>query len=89
MCLEKVVNPAKLDELREGEEVVLTLRDGKTISGRVAEITTTEIKLAETRQLTLKPFFEKVSVGKSEIKNIKRIVRKILAKEWPSLDFEV
>jgi hypothetical protein len=79
----------KLDELHEGEEVVLTLEDGKTMSGRVVEMTPTEIKLAETRQLTLMPVSEKISVEKNKVKNARRIVREILRKEWPSLNFEV
>jgi hypothetical protein len=89
MCLDKVVNPIRPEEVREGEEVVLTLEDGKTISGKVIEVSPTDIKLVETRQLIFPPTSEDTSVEVSKIKDAKRIDRKILRKEWPSLDFEV
>jgi hypothetical protein len=88
MLLPKVIRPAETKELAEGEEVILTLKDGRTISGKVAEITPTEVKLAESHQLTLVPLSEKVSVEKDSIEDAKRIFRELLAKEWPSLNFE-
>jgi hypothetical protein len=48
-----------------------------------------DIKLVEARQLILTPASEKTSIEKNKIKDVKRIDRKILKKEWPSLDFEV
>jgi hypothetical protein len=89
MCLEKVVNPIRQEEVREGEEVVLTLEDGRTISGRVIEVSSADIKLVEARQLIFTPTSEKTSIERNRIKDVKRIDRKILKKEWPSLDFEV
>lgn len=89
LCLGKVVNPSKLDDVKEGEEVVLTLKNGETISGRVAEISPTDIKLAETRQVIISPMTEKVAVEKAKVQDVKRIVKEILAKEWPTLNFEV
>jgi hypothetical protein len=88
LCLEKIVRPAKLDDLREGEEVVMTTKGGKTVSGRVAEITPNDIKLAEASELTLLPIAEKLSVTKTDVEDLKKIVREILAKEWPTLNFK-
>jgi hypothetical protein len=86
--LPKVIRSVEMKELAEGEEVILTLKDGRTISGKVAEITPTEVKLAESHQLTLTPLSEKVSVEKDAVEDAKRISRELLAKEWPSLNFE-
>lgn len=88
ILLPKVIRAIELKEITEGEDVVLTLKDGKTISGKVAEITPTEIKLAESHQLTMVPLSEKVSVSKDSVEEAKCISRELLAKEWPSLNFE-
>jgi hypothetical protein len=89
LCLKKVIGPAKPDELREGENVVLSLRDGRIVSGKVVGVTPTGIELVGMRQLTTMPASERILIQKSEIGDAKRITREILKKEWPSLDFEV
>ncbi len=88
LCLPKVVQSAQMEKLKEGDEVVFTLKDGRMVSGRVAEINTGEIKLAESRQLNISSLAEKVPVQKGEVREARVIVRNILEKEWPSLDFE-
>ena len=88
LCLPKVVQSAQMEKLKEGDEVVLTLKDGRMVSGRVAEINAGEIKLAESRQLNVSSLAEKVPVPKGEVREARVIVRNILEKEWPSLDFE-
>lgn len=88
LCLPKVVQSAQMEKLKEGDEVVLTLKDGRMVSGRVAEINAGEIKLAESRQLNISSLAEKVPVQKGEVREARVIVRNILEKEWPSLDFE-
>jgi hypothetical protein len=87
-CLEKVVQNKRLEELGVGEEVVIRTSGGRTITGRVAETLPGEVKLGEVREVALMPISEKVSVKRSEIKEVKQINRGILAKEWPTLDFE-
>jgi len=89
MCLEKVVQKEQPEKLQSEEEVVIVTNDGRTIAGKIAEIGSDEIKLAEVREVILSPISEKISVKKSDIKEVKRINREILGKEWPTLDFEV
>lgn len=86
--LPKVVQSTEMDRLKEGEEVVLVLRDGRTVSGKVAEIGPSEIKLDEGRQLDVSSLAEKVSVRREDVREAKVISRVVLEKEWPSLDFE-
>lgn len=88
LCLPKVVQSAQMEKLKEGDEVVLTLKDGRMVSGMVSGINAGEIKLAESRQLNVSSLAEKVPVPKGEVREARVIVRNILEKEWPSLDFE-
>ena len=88
LCLPKVVQPAQVDKLKEGDEVVLSLKDGRMLSGKLAEVNSNEIKLAECRQLNVSSLAEKIPVQKGEVEEVRVIVRNILEKEWPSLDFE-
>lgn len=88
MCLPKVIQPVEVDELKEGDEVVLSMKDGQMMSGKVAEVGSKEIKLAECKQLNVSSPAEKVAVQKESVEEAKRIVRKVLKKEWPTLDFE-
>jgi hypothetical protein len=86
--LPKVVQSIEMDRLKEGEEVVLVLRDGHMISGKVAEISLGEIKLVEGKRLDISNLVEKVSVRREDVRETKVISRVVLEKEWPSLDFE-
>lgn len=88
MCLPKVVQLAELDKLKEGDEVIFSMKDGQTISGKVAEIDQKEIKLAECKQLNIRSLAEKVSVQKETVEKARRIMRDVLKKEWPTLNFE-
>ena len=86
--LPKVVQPTEMDNLKEGEEVVLVLRDGRMVSGKVAEIGPSEIKLVEGKRLDVSSLVEKVPVRREDVREAKVISRVVLEKEWPSLDFE-
>lgn len=86
--LPKVVQSTELDKLKEGEEVAFVLKDGRTVSGKVAEIGPSEIKLDEGRRLDVSSLAEKVSVRREDVQEAKVISRVVLKKEWPSLDFE-
>ncbi len=86
--LPKVVQSTEMDKLKKGEEVVLVLKDGRTVSGKVAEIGSSEIKLDEGRRLDISSLAEKVSVRREDVREAKVISRVVLEKEWPSLDFE-
>ncbi len=88
MCLGKVVAAAKVDEIQKEEEIAVTLDDGRTISGKVVENNEKEIKLAEAHRTTFLPLTEKVSIEKSKIEDVRKLVREILAKEWPTLNFK-
>lgn len=87
MCLPNVVRPAEVDKLKEGEEVIFSLKDGQIVSGKVAEVSPNEIKLAEAKQLNVPSLAEKVTVKKESVRGAKRITRGVLEKEWPTLDF--
>ncbi|MEW6592165.1 MAG: hypothetical protein AB1305_00525 [Candidatus Hadarchaeota archaeon] len=89
MLLPKVIQPAEMGKLEEGAEVLLNLKDGSTVYGTIAEITPTEIRLAESYKLTATIIPEKLAVGKDSVEEVRRISRELLAKEWPSLNFEV
>jgi len=86
--LPKVVQSTEMDKLKKGEEVVLVLKDGGTVSGKVAEIGPSEIKLDKGRRLDISSLAEKVSVRREDVREAKVISRVVLEKEWPSLDFE-
>lgn len=86
--LPKVVQSIEMDKLKKGEEVVLVLKDGRTVSGKVVEIGSSEIKLDEVRRLDISSLAEKVSVRREDVREAKVISRVVLEKEWPSLDFE-
>ena len=88
MCLPKVVRPAEVDKLKEGDEVVLSLKGGQIVSGRVTEVGLEKIELAGCKQLSVSGPTEKVSVERGSVEKAERIVRGVLEKEWPSLDFE-
>lgn len=88
MCLPKVVQPADVGKLKEGDEVIFSLKDGQTISGKVTEINQKEIKLAECKQLNVSSPAGNVSVQKETVKGARRIMRDILEKEWPTLNFK-
>lgn len=88
MLLPKVVQSTEMDKLKEGEEVVLVLRDGRIVSGKVAEISPSEIKLVEGKRLDVSSLDEKVPVRREDVREAKVISRVVLEKEWPSLDFE-
>lgn len=88
MCLRKIVAPSGTDELKEGEEAVLVLKDGRFISGKVVEADVDKIKIAGAREMIPIPISEKVSIQKSEIIDVKKVKRGCLEREWPSLNFE-
>lgn len=88
MLLPKVVQPIEMDKLKEGDETVLVLKDGRMVSGKVAEISPTEIKLAECKQLDISSPAEKVSVRRGDVREAKLVTRVVLEKEWPTLNFE-
>ncbi|MDI6643158.1 MAG: hypothetical protein QMD95_03805 [Candidatus Hodarchaeaceae archaeon] len=89
MCLPKVVQPVEVDKLGVGDEVIFSLKDGQIVSGKVAEVNPKEIKLAESKQLNVSSLAEKVVVQKEAVGKAKRIMRDVIEKEWPTLDFEV
>jgi len=86
--LPKVVQSTEMDNLKEGEEVVLVLRDGCMVAGKVAEIGPSEIKLVEGKRLDVSSLAEKVPVRREDVREAKVISRALLEKEWPSLNFE-
>lgn len=81
LCLHKVVQPIKIDELKEGDETILLLKNGQRVSGKITELDQDKIKVSNYRS-------EMISVQKSDIGETKIIVRSILEKEWPSLSFK-
>lgn len=88
MCLPKVVKPVKVEQLKEGNEVVARLKDGRIFSGRVMSVTPTDITIAECREFDPQRLCSDQVVPVSDLREIRLLTRDILAKEWPDLDFE-
>ncbi|MEM3723453.1 MAG: hypothetical protein QW179_03280, partial [Candidatus Hadarchaeales archaeon] len=61
-CLRKIVESTKIEELREGDEVALLLKDGKIVSGKVVGADGDEIKLVEATESFPIPLAEKISI---------------------------
>ncbi|MEM2192119.1 MAG: hypothetical protein QXG38_00710 [Candidatus Hadarchaeales archaeon] len=87
-CLRKVVESTKIEELKEGDEVALLLNDGRIVSGKVVGTDGDEIKIAEATESLPIPIAEKISIGKKEIRDVRKIKRGCLEREWPSLNFK-
>ncbi|MFN4133650.1 MAG: hypothetical protein ACK4GQ_04705 [Candidatus Hadarchaeales archaeon] len=88
MCLRRIVDSAKIEELKEGDEVALVLKDGKMVYGKVAGTDENEIKITEATEVLPTPVAEKISIEKKEITNARKIKRNCLEREWPSLNFK-
>jgi hypothetical protein len=88
-CLKKIVHRVGPDELQVGDEVVIKTSDGRALSGRIAEVGGDEIRLADAREISPSPRPSEVTVSKSDVAEAERISRRVLRREWPSLDFEV
>ncbi len=88
MCLPKVVKPVKVEQLKEGNEVMARLKDGRIFSGRVMSVTPTDITITECREFDPQRLCSDQVVPVSDLREIRLLTRDILRKEWPDLDFE-
>lgn len=88
-CLSKVVVPIPTNQLNKGEEVSVLLKDDAIIAGKVAEVTPREVKLVECKQFERPKSRAEVTLPIQDIREVRLLVRDILKKEWPSLDFKV
>lgn len=87
--LNDVVKPAKLNELEKGAKVTILLKDGELISGEVVNFDSGNIKLKNCRKFKLPEESDEETISKKDIREVSELARDILAKTWPSLDFEV
>lgn len=88
MCLPKVVKPAKVEQLKEGNEVVARLKDGRIFSGRVMSVTPKDITITDCREFDPQRLCSDQVVSVSDLREVRLLTRDILRKEWPDLDFE-
>lgn len=88
MCLPKVVKPVKVEQLKEGNEVVARLKDGRIFSGRVMSVTPPNITITDCREFDPQRLCSDQVVPVSDLREIRLLTRDILRKEWPDLDFE-
>lgn len=88
-CLSQVVVPISTNQLHKGEEVSVLLKDDATVAGKVEEVTPNELKLVECKQFERPRSCAEVILPIQNIREVRLLVRDILKKEWPSLDFKV
>ncbi|MEM2908246.1 MAG: hypothetical protein QXP65_03510 [Candidatus Hadarchaeales archaeon] len=87
-CLSQVVVPIPTNQLHGGEEVSILLKDDAIVVGKVAEVTSSELKLVECKQFERPRSCAEVTLPMQNIREVRLLVRDVLKKEWPSLDFK-
>ena len=88
MCLPKVVKPVKVDQLKEGNEVVARLKDGRIFSGKVANVAGDNFTITDCREFNPQRLCSDQVLSVSDLREVRLITRDILQKEWPDLNFE-
>ncbi|MCS7131471.1 MAG: hypothetical protein NZ934_01930 [Hadesarchaea archaeon] len=88
-CLSEVVTPIPANRLNGGEEVSVLMKSEEIVTGKVAEITPSELKLVGCKQFERPKSCPEVILPIQNIREVRLLARDILKKEWPSLDFKV
>lgn len=88
VCLPKVVTLVKAKQLNKGSEVALRLKDGRTLSGKVLEVTPAEIRLTNCHEFGPQRPCADQAVPVDDLREVRLLTREILQKEWPDLDFQ-
>lgn len=89
MSLPETVSPTETEELEDGNSIIITLKDGTKLSGKFNESDSEGLTLSDCKKFGPVKELKKTSVSKEDIEKIEEIKRNLLAKNWPSLDFEV
>jgi hypothetical protein len=87
-CLSQVVVPIPASRLNKGEEVSVLLKDDAIVTGKVSEITPSEVRLVECKQFGPPKPYAEIALPIQNVREIRLLMRDILKKEWPSLDFK-
>ncbi|MDI6819948.1 MAG: hypothetical protein QMC89_03470 [Candidatus Hodarchaeaceae archaeon] len=86
-CLPKIVQPLRPEELKEGNEISVLLKNNQIFVGKVAAVASDKITLVDCKQFERPRSLGEVSLPMRDVHGIKLLMRGILQKEWPSLDF--
>ncbi len=87
-CLSQVVVPIPTNQLQEGEEVSILLKDDAIVVGKVSKVTPSEVKLVECKQFERPRSCAEVTLPIQNIREVRLLARDVLKREWPSLDFK-
>jgi len=79
-----VVQPVTLEQLKEGSEITIVLKDDRTFIGKVAQITPDGIKLVECMQFERPKLCGELTLPKGEVREIRLLTRGVLDKERPT-----
>lgn len=87
--LPEVVNQVEAEDLENGAEVTISLKDGSKITGKLEKTDSDELVLSDCKKIGPVEDLEKSSIPKEEISKISELRSDLIAENWPSLDFEV
>lgn len=87
-CLSKVVRSLAPEELKEGSEISVLLKNNQTFVGKVAAVVPEKITLVDCKQFERPKPCGEVSLSMRDVHEIRLLTRSILQKEWPSLNFK-
>jgi len=79
-----VVQPVTLEQLKEGSEITIVLKDDRTFTGKVARVTPDGIKLVECIQFERPKLCGELTLPTGEVREIRLLTRGVLDKERPN-----
>jgi hypothetical protein len=82
--LPTVVQPITLEQLEEGSEITVVLKDDRAFIGKVARVIPGEIKLVECKQFEQAKLFEELTLPAGEVREIRVLTRGVLDKNRPA-----
>ncbi|KUO40409.1 MAG: hypothetical protein AVW06_00045 [Hadesarchaea archaeon DG-33-1] len=82
--LPMVVQPVTAEQLKDGSEITVVLKDDRTFIGKVAHTTPNEIKLVECKQFEQPKLCGELSLPTGEIREIRLLTRGVLDKKRPT-----
>lgn len=83
--LPMVVQQVPLEQLKEGNEITVVLKDDRAFIGKVAQVTPDGIKLVECEQFERPKLCGELTLPKGEVREIRLLTRGVLDKERPAL----
>lgn len=82
--LHTVVRPVTLEQLKEGSEITVFLKDNRAFTGKVAQVSPDGIKLVECRQFERPKLCGEITLPAGEVREIRLLTRDVLDKERPT-----